>query len=344
MEDGIIFMIDQILIPHEFKIIELHDVNEVYRSIKNMNTRGAPSIGATAAYGVAQAVIKHNFATIHNLGAYLDLVCAKIESSRPTARDLFHAVDYMDKGLRLAKSVEEAKKLAVKLSNNYADISVDACKKIGEFGNKILIDGAKVLTHCNAGALATVDFGTALAPVRIAHEKGKDIFVFVDETRPRSQGSRITAFELKEEGIPYSIIADNAAGHFMLNGEINVVIVGTDRVARNGDVVNKIGTYEKAVVAYENNIPFYVTAPLSTIDIDTRTGQDIKIEERDQEEVLYSYGLLDNGNFGRVRVSPEGGIARNPAFDVTPAKYITGLITEKGIIKPTEKEILRIKS
>ena len=238
--------------------------------------------------------------------------------------------------IRAVSCVDIAKDIAVKKANSYADWSAENCKKIGSFGNEIVKEGSKILTHCNAGALACVDYGTALAPMRAAHENNKEIFVFVDETRPRLQGSRLTAFELAEEGIKHAIIADNAAGHYMKNGEIDLVITGADRIAANGDVANKIGTYTKAVLAKEHGIPFYVAAPSSTIDFDTATGEDIPIEERKEEETLHAWGLSDQGVFQRVRTSPKSSNAKNPAFDVTPAELITGIITEKGIFKPGE--------
>ncbi|OGW66409.1 MAG: S-methyl-5-thioribose-1-phosphate isomerase, partial [Nitrospirae bacterium RIFCSPHIGHO2_02_FULL_40_19] len=197
------------------------------------------------------------------------------------------------------------------------------------------------LTHCNAGALACVDFGTALSPIRIAHYNKKNIFVFVDETRPRNQGASLTAWELANEKINHAIIADNAAGFFMKNKKIDMVIVGADRIAMNGDVANKIGTYEKAVLAKENNVPFYVAAPLSTFDVKCRSGSEIPIEERNQDEVLYISGIDENNEIKKIRIAPKESPAKNPAFDVTPAEYITGIITEKGVIKPTREDIER---
>ncbi|MBN2422776.1 S-methyl-5-thioribose-1-phosphate isomerase [Candidatus Woesearchaeota archaeon] len=339
MEGNLVKMINQPLLPHKFGIIELKDYNEVHDAIKTMVVRGAPAIGATAAYGIAQAVLQFKGSLMSELEAYLAEVNEKLSQARPTAQDLFDGINYVNKKIMNSDTVSEAKDRAATVAKDYADRSADACKKIGEYGNELINENDRILTHCNAGALATVDYGTALSPIRMAHYSGKRIFVFADETRPRSQGSRLTAFELVEENIPHAIIADNAAGYYMRKKEINICIVGADRVAANGDVANKIGTYEKAVLAHENNIPFYVAIPLSTIDLNSETGEDIPIEERDEEEVLYSYGWTRSGNFERIRTSPEKSRAKNPAFDVTPARYITGLITPNGIIMANKEEI-----
>jgi len=319
-------MIDQPKLPHSFEIVELKDHKDVFKAIQTMIVRGAPAIGATGCFGLAQAI--RNGEDPEKIAEYL-------KSSRPTAYDLTHGIEHILEIIK-GKTKEESIEIAEKASQEYADMSAEACRKIGEFGDTLIKDGMGILTHCNAGALATVDYGTALAPMRVAHEKGKKIHVFADETRPRCQGARLTSFELGEEGISHDIIADNAAGFYMQKGKIQLVITGTDRVARNGDVANKIGTYEKAVLAKENNIPVYIAAPFSTIDFSCPTGDDIPIEERDQDEVLYMFGWSDSGKFERVRISPEKSTAKNPAFDVTPAKYITGIITEKGIFKPSE--------
>ncbi len=307
MENDNVVMIDQRYLPNELKIFVARDHSDIHYAIKEMVVRGAPTIGATAAYGVAQAAIK---------GSDIGEAARHIESARPTAYDLFHAVKCMlsaDNG-DLLKAAEA-----------YANDVVDKCRSIGEHGAELIDHGARILTHCNAGALATVDHGTALAPIRAAHCKGREVFVFVDETRPRLQGMRLTAWELNNEGIPHAIIADNAAGHFMQRGEVDMVIVGTDRIAANGDIANKIGTYEKAVVARENGIPFYVAAPVTTYDPHTQSGMDIPIEERPPSEVLDMEG---------ASVYPPGSTARNPAFDITPASHITAFITEKGIFTP----------
>ncbi|RLF26397.1 MAG: S-methyl-5-thioribose-1-phosphate isomerase [Thermoplasmata archaeon] len=237
-----------------------------------------------------------------------------MQATRPTAHDLFYALRYMEESMEEGVDVVSA-------AEKYAEGIIDKCRRIGEHGEKLISDGSRVLTHCNAGALATIDYGTALAPLRVAHREGKRVFVYADETRPRMQGS-LTVWELKEEGMECVLIADNAAGYLMKRGEVDLVIVGADRIARNGDVANKIGTYEKAVVAKENNIPFYVAAPVSTFDLSIETGEEIVIEERSEVELKEKNGC---------RLLPEWVKVRNPAFDVTPARYITGYITEDGI-------------
>ena len=296
-EDGVLKLIDQRKLPAEVEIFVADDVEKVAYAIREMVVRGAPAIGCAAAYGM---VMDGDVAKKAML----------LKSTRPTAHDLFHAVDYMVEKIGQGED-------AVKAAHEYVESIIDRCRRIGENGRKLIKKGMRILTHCNAGALATVDYGTALAPIRMAKEMQP--FVWVDETRPRLQGL-LTAWELEQEGIEHAIIADNAAGHFMRKGEVDMVIVGADRIAANYDFANKIGTYEKAVLAKENGIPFYVAAPISTFDKSIRSGEEIKIEERDMEEVLGIYPWRPKK-------------ARNPAFDVTPAKYITGIITEEGIIE-----------
>ena len=302
-EDGKLYFIDQRRLPNDFKIFVAKDVNDVVFAIKDMIVRGAPAIGAAAAYGIVLARDKE-----------IDVAIEKLKNTRPTAHDLFYALDYMKKEIRKGTD-------PVKAAERYADGIIEKCRKIGEYGETLISDGDKILTHCNAGALATIDYGTALAPIREAYKREKEIFVYVDETRPRFQGS-LTAWELKQEGIDYALITDNAAGYFMKKGEIDKVIVGADRITRNGDLANKIGTYEKAVVAKENKIPFYVAAPTSTIDSSISSGDNIIIEERDTKEILEKNGC---------KLLPEWVNARNPAFDVTPSKYVTAYITEYGV-------------
>jgi len=289
-------MIDQRKLPQKIEIFVARNEHDVAYAIKEMVVRGAPAIGVAAAYGVAMARDSKKAAEL-------------LQATRPTAHDLFHAI------ATILGAIEHGED-AVKAADEYAAAIVEKCRKIGEHGKKLIKHGYRILTHCNAGALATLDYGTALAPIRMA--KDKDIFVWVDESRPRLQGL-LTAWELEQEGIEHAVIADNAAGYFMEKGMVDMVIVGADRIALNYDVANKIGTYEKAVVAKENEIPFYVAAPLTTFDKSIEDGSKIEIEERDAKEV---YGIY-----------PRKFKARNPAFDVTPAKYITGIITEEGIIE-----------
>lgn len=304
---GKVAVIDQTQLPRRVKIIRYSDYRDLAWGIKSMVMRGAPTIGATAAYGMALA---------SENGHSLEKVAKTLKTTRPTAHDLAHAVDWMlDQDGDLVDAAE-----------SYAAAIVDECKSIGRQGMKLIKSGSKILTHCNAGALATVDFGTALAPMRMAKRANRKFFVFVDETRPRLQGANLTAWELQQEGITHTIIIDSAAGHYLKRG-IDLVIVGADRIALNGDTANKIGTYEKAVVAKENDVPFYVAAPMSTFDPELPDGKRIPIEERSITEVL---------KIGKMRIGPAGAKARNPAFDVTPAKYITGFITKKGIKKPSQ--------
>ena len=328
MGNGIIHTINQLLLPEKFEIVSLNNYHDVANSIKTMIIRGAPAIGAMGAYGLAQAINQLDEIDLDKI----NMVKTYLFETRPTAHDLAHGLNFVYDQVSSEKDLSQIKKVAKDAAEEYADLSVQACKKIGELGNRLIKSGNCILTHCNAGALATVDWGTALAPIRISNYNKKTIFVFVDETRPRLQGTKITAWELAQEGIPHAIIVDNAAGYYMQKGEIDLVITGADRIALNGDAANKIGTYEKAVVAKENNIPFYIAAPISTIDFDCASGNKIPIEERDEKEVLEINGK---------RIAPEESPAKNPAFDVTPAKYIAGIITEKGIFKPEEIEELR---
>ncbi|MFH1054639.1 MAG: S-methyl-5-thioribose-1-phosphate isomerase [Candidatus Altiarchaeota archaeon] len=315
MEGKAVMMIDQRLLPHKFSIIKLKTVDEVCDAIKTMAVRGAPAIGATGCYGMALAQLTR----YPTKKAY-----KKLLSTRPTAYDLKDGLDYYMKN----------KGTPNKKADAYADESAERCRRIGAHGAKLIKDGMRILTHCNAGALACVDWGTALAPIRVAHRGGKRITVYVDETRPRLQGARITAWELKEEGIPHKLIADNAAGHLMASEKVDLVLVGADRIALNGDFANKIGTYEKAVLAKENKIPFYVAAPSSTFDMKCPGGRQIPIEERASEEVSCVEGIDGTGQVTKVRITYDHCPTMNPAFDVTPSRYVTGFITEDGIKKP----------
>lgn len=338
MQNSSVFMINQLLLPHKFDIYESKSYLQTAGAIKTMIVRGAPAIGAAGAFGMAQASLEFTGTDFKNFKIHLEKSAQQLKSTRPTANDLFYAVDSAAKRILGNFDVHSCKKSAVKFADEYADWSAETCRKIGERGNMLIKDGQAILTHCNAGALACVDYGTALSPIRAAHSSWKKIFVYADETRPRNQGL-LTAWELANEGIPHSIIADNAAGHFMKQGKISLAIVGADRIAMNGDVANKIGTYEKAVLAKENNIPFYVAAPMSTFDADSKSGNDITIEERNGDELLYVQGIDGKNEIMKIRIAPAGSNAKNPAFDVTPAKYITGIITENGIISPNIKEI-----
>ena len=344
LEGSLVRMINQPLLPHNFAIYSSPDHKRTAEAIRTMIVRGAPAIGATGAFGVAQAALEFRGSDIGKFREYVDAAAKTLSSTRPTAYDLFHGIRKVLDGMKDAKSVEDAKKCAVNGANQYAEWSANNCRLIGEHGQKLIKNGHGVLTHCNAGALACVDFGTALAPIRFANDNGKKLHVFVDETRPRLQGAMLTAWELSMEGIPHSLIADNAAGFYMQRGEINMAIVGADRVAANGDIANKIGTYEKAVVAKENGVPFYVAAPSSSIDFRCKSGAAIPIEERPEDEVLYVSGLsmgLFGSSIQKVRIAPKDTRAKNPAFDVTPAKYITGIMTEHGVFRPNEIKQLK---
>jgi len=320
-------LINQLLLPYRLEIVRCRDYREAADAIRTMVVRGAPAIGAAGAFAMALAAEQ---------GADMKVAAATVRGTRPTAQDLFAAVDRMLAAAAAGRSVlDEARAL----SDEYERASI----AIGERGAPLIREGARVNTHCNAGWLATVDWGTATAPMYNAHRRGVRFTVLVDETRPRCQGSRLTAFELGEEGIAHAVIADNAAGWFMARGEIDLVIVGADRVAANGDVANKIGTYSSAVVARENGVPFYVAAPSATIDPACPTGEAIPIEERGAEEVSCVAGQdVESGRLVSVRIVPEASPVRNPAFDVTPARFITGIITERGIFKP--EEILRSRA
>jgi methylthioribose-1-phosphate isomerase len=312
MKGNSVFLIEQNLLPFEFKIHEAKTYLETCQAIKTMIVRGAGAIGATAGFAMAQAFL-----------AKVDTAKARkeIAATRPTAQNLFYAIS------RVYNSVDPAAE-----AQKIADEDAASSRKIGELGNALIKDGARIETHCNAGWLAFVDHGTALSPIYAAHDSGKKIFVYVDETRPRGQGARLTAWELKNANIPHSIIADNAGAFLMSQGKIDLMIVGADRIARNGDVANKIGTLEKAICAKEYGIPFYVAAPSSTFDLNCKTGKDIPIEERGEDEVLYQTGITAKGSLEKILVCSPGSHALNPAFDVTPAQYITGIITEKGIV------------
>jgi S-methyl-5-thioribose-1-phosphate isomerase len=333
MEGHEVVMIDQNCLPFEFRIIRLPDYSATCEAIRDMRVRGAGAIGVTAAYAMAQAFLEHQNAS----SEVLDLARTTIEATRPTARNLFYATEKVHSaGLRSGTDA------AVKMAQQIADEDVATSRAIGEHGQALIRDGAGIETHCNAGWLAFADWGTALSPIYCAAEHGKKVFVYVDETRPRSQGARLTAWELSNENIPHTIIPDNAGAWMMSLGKIDLMIVGADRIAANGDVANKIGTLEKAIAAKYYNVPFYVAAPLSTFDLGCNSGKDIPIEERSDEEILFQTGPDDEGKLRRVRVCAPGSGGFNPAFDVSPANLITGIITEFGIIRPSKEEIEKV--
>ncbi len=334
MEGGMVRMINQKILPHFFEIVDLSSYRDTAEAIRDMTIRGAGAIGVAGGFGMAQAVM-----AAPDGEGFMDHVqqgAAVLSSTRPTAQNLFYAIQRVQDSVQSASSVAEARFRAMETAQAIADEDVASGEAIGLYGAGLLSDDARVLTHCNAGWLAFADWGSALAPIYAAQRQGKSIFVYVDETRPWNQGSRLTSYELGNEGVDHRVIPDNASGFLMQQGKIDIVIVGSDRIAANGDVANKIGTYEKAVIAHELGIPFYVAAPTSTLDPNCPSGSAIPIEERSEEEVLYCSGLLDDGKFGRVRLAPRGAKALNLAFDVTPARYITGIITQKGIFRPEE--------
>jgi methylthioribose-1-phosphate isomerase len=334
-------ILDQSRLPQEVVYLRLTHVQEVVEAINSMRVRGAPAIGVTAAFGIALSLRRllqeqNGALTPGAIQQHLHTVGALLLQTRPTAVNLFWAIDRMQLCAELAINDHcSPHDLARLLSNEaqlIADEDFDACMSMGLYGAELIADGDSLLTHCNAGALATAGWGTALAPMYVAHKAGKHIHVFVDETRPVLQGARLTAWELQQEGIPLTLITDNMVGHFMRRGDIQAVFVGADRIAANGDIANKIGTYGVAVLARAHSIPFYVAAPLSTIDLNIPSGNHIPIEQRDPSEVTSVRG---------ISIAPLGIQAANPAFDVTPQDYITAIITESGIIRPPYMEELR---
>jgi S-methyl-5-thioribose-1-phosphate isomerase len=331
-----VWVIDQRLLPHRFKLLRLKNHRETAEAIRNMTIRGAGTIGATGAFGLAQASLETSEKNFRN---YIARAYETLVRTRPTAADLKHGLDRVRAAIDAAKNWRDAQRAAVAKAEAISDEYAANGEALGKHGAHLIKNGTRMLTHCNAGWLALQDWGSAPAPVYAAKRQGRTAFVWVDETRPRLQGANLTAWELAQEKIPHAIIADNAAGFFMRRGEVDLVIVGADRIAANGDTANKIGTYEKAVLAKEIGIPFYIAAPTSTFDPHCPTGDDIPIEERDENEVLVISGDNARGGLGKVRIAPKTSRARNPAFDVTPARYISGIITERGIVKPTRPAI-----
>ena len=334
-EDNKVKYIDQTLLPLEYKVVSCSDVKKLEVAIKTLAIRGAPAIGVAGAYGIALAALsykgkdKDEFFKVISEGE-------KIKNARPTAVNLMWAVEHMMSFLETIKhlSIEEIKKELISEAERIREEDAEINRKMGQQGHPLISTGDGVLTHCNAGALATSEYGTALGVIRAAVDAGKKIRVYSDETRPLLQGARLTTWELKEDGIPVTLICDNMAGTSMRRGLIQKVIVGADRIAMNGDTANKIGTYQVAVLAKENNVPFYVAAPISTFDPKAKTGEDIPIEERNKDEVTH---------IGGKRIATDGIDVFNPAFDVTPAKYISGIITERGVLRaPYKKSIKKL--
>ncbi len=336
-ENNLVKIIDQTKLPHQFVIKDLKTVKDAINAIKTMEVRGAPLIGATAAYGLVLSIIEKNDLS------FLKKASEELIASRPTAINLKWAVDRMMKKLSGINN-KDILKIALDEAMSIKEEDEGFCKNIGVNGLKIIEgisnkkkDTVNILTHCNAGWLATIDWGTATSPIYHAHQKGIKVHVWVDETRPRNQGANLTSYELNEEGISNTIITDNAGGILMQRGQVDMCIVGTDRTLSNGDVCNKIGTYLKALSAKDNNVPFYVALPSSTIDWSIKDHKQIPIEERNSEELSHVEGLDENNEIKKVRIYPKKSNSLNLAFDVTPAKLVTGLITEKGICEASEK-------
>ena len=335
-DNNVVKIIDQTKLPHQFIIKDLKTVEDSINAIKTMEVRGAPLIGATAAYGLVLSIIEKNDLS------FLKKSSEDLIASRPTAINLKWAVDRMMKKLS-GVNEKDILKIALDEAKTIVEEDISFCKNIGLNGLKIIEEifnkkknTVNILTHCNAGWLATIDWGTATSPIYHAHQKGIKIHVWVDETRPRNQGANLTSYELNEEGIPNTVITDNAGGILMQRGQVDMCIVGTDRTLSNGDVCNKIGTYLKALSAKDNNIPFYVALPSSTIDWSIKDHKQIPIEERNSEELSHVVGIDENNEIKKVRIYPQKSKSLNLAFDVTPAKLVTGLITEKGVCKASE--------
>ena len=332
-------IIDQTRLPHVFEVVTLRSCAAAAHAIRSMQVRGAPLIGVTAAYGVCLALADDAS------DAALDAACEALLATRPTAVNLRFALDAMRESVAPLPPTDR-REAAWRRAGELADEDASLCQSIGEHGAKLLYDAAKsdaplqILTHCNAGWLATVDWGTALAPIYAAHEQGLPLHVWVDETRPRNQGASLTAWELLQHGVPHTVIADNAGGHLMRAGRVDVCITGSDRVAAGGDVCNKIGTYLKALAAHDNGIPFYTAMPYTTIDWTLDDGDAIPIEERSGDEIGRITGRTDTGKLATVDILPDGSPAANPAFDVTPARLVTALITERGVCEASREGLL----
>ena len=334
-KDDAVVMIDQRKLPVSEVYVTCKTATEVAKAIKTMVIRGAPAIGVAAAMGIAVGMLRSRATGTKQFTTEFQKTCELMAGTRPTAVNLFWAIERMKKAFAAAaqdgQSVDEIKRRLVAEARAIHDEDVQSCRTLGAHGAALVPASARILTHCNAGALATAGYGTALGVIRAAAEQGKTIAVLADETRPFLQGARLTAWELIRDGINTTVITDNMAGAMMRLGNVDLVVVGADRIAANGDVANKIGTYSVAVLAKEHGIPFYVAAPLSTVDLNTPDGSGIPIEERTDREVTH---------VGATRVTPEGALIRNPAFDVTPAKYVTAIITERGIARAPFTESL----
>ncbi len=342
--------IDQQKLPFFFEITEMRTVDDIYYAIKDMTIRGAPVIGAAGAFGIYLATLE--MTSVTNPRLHLENAARYLVSCRPTAVNLSWSVNYVLEKLAGDISGQSLSATALKTALEICEREEENCRQIGVHGFKIIDSISKkknknpvnILTHCNAGWLACIDYGTVTSPVYLAHEKGIPVHVWVDETRPLNQGARLTAWELGQAGVPHTLVTDNTGGHLMQHGMVDIVMVGSDRTTRNGDVANKIGTYLKALAAFDNNIPFYSVFPSSTLDVSISDGvTEITVEERDPEEVKNVSGF-SGGKIESVRICPENTAAANYGFDITPAKYITGLITEKGICKPAEKNIKKMFS
>ena len=337
-KNGKVRILNQTLLPHEVRYITCKDYRTVARGIRELWVRGAPAIGIATALGVALGAQDIHAKGFREFYRFLSSICDHLQTTRPTAVNLSWALRRMKETAlkHRAEKINKLKQLLIEEAQNILSEDIMTNKTMGKLGADLIQNGQTILTHCNAGSLATGGYGTALGVIRAAKEAGKKVHVFVDETRPVLQGSRLTAWELKEDNIPVTLITDNMAGYFMAKGIISLCLVGADRVAANGDVANKIGTYSVAILAKEHGIPFYVAAPTSTIDFSLSTGEKIPIEERPSTEVSCVVG--------KVNVAPPGISIANPAFDITPARYITGIITEKGIFTPKRLSLLNKKT
>ena len=334
LDSGTVRMLDQRKLPHETIYNDYENYADIAQAIKDMVTRGAPAIAVAASYGIAQTALRSDAGDVDALNSELASAMDTLAASRPTAVNLFWAIDRMKERIAdpALDSVTALKDAVIAEAHAIAEEDVEINKSIGRNAMPLVPDEATIIHHCNTGSLATMDYGTALGIIRMAHEQGKKVFALLDETRPRLQGGRLSAYELKEQGVPFKVIVDGASGHFMRRHGVDLCVVGADRVAANGDTANKIGTYNLAVVAHENGVPFYVAAPTTTIDMATKHGDEIEIEERHASEITH---------VRECQITPDDIEVGNPAFDVTPSKYITAIITEKGVVYPPFEENLK---